>query len=331
MRLSVVIPSRNAGDTLAAVLEGLATQDVPAGTFEVIVVDRSSDDTVERLGRVDRRFPLRIVRQVGRGRGAALNQGVANAGGDVLLFMDADVIPRPGLLEAHLKHYAVGGRLRAVQGRTVPDPGTLMTPFMRTENTLPDLTRRRRDDMAPFHVLGRNFSVSRPGFDAVGGFDEAFRNYGWEDIEFAVRFHKAKGRIMYEPEALAVHCHPITVEAASARQRENGRGAVYFWRKHGRSLALGLQLEVHPLLLPLKWLVYRTGPPTWFLEAIRPWAERRDVLLLLNECYHHMTWRGFYQGVFEAFREPPPPVAPRRQETRTSQVRVGGRRRGQDG
>jgi glycosyltransferase involved in cell wall biosynthesis len=315
MRLSVVIPSRNAGDALAAALEGLATQDVPVGTFEVIVVDRSSDDTVERLRRVDTRFPLRIVRQVGRGRGAALNQGVANAGGDVLLFMDADVIPRPGLLEGHLRHYEVGGSLRAVQGRTVADPATLITPFMRTENMLPDLTRRRRGDMAPFHVLGRNFSVSRAGFDAVGGFDEAFRNYGWEDIEFAVRFHKAHGRIMYEPEALAVHRHPITVEAASARQRENGRGAVYFWRKHGRPLTLGFQLEVHPLLLPLKWLVYRTGPATRFFEAIRPWAERRNLLLVLNECYHHMTWRGFYQGVFEAFREPPPPVSPRLQES----------------
>ena len=315
MRLSVVIPSRNAGDTLVPAVEGLAAQDVPPDTFEIVVVDCSSDTTVERLRQLKIGVPLRIVAQDGRGRGAALNQGVANAGGDIFLFMDADVIPRAGLIAAHLRHYEVGRRLRAVQGRTVADPATLITPFMRTENMLRDLTRRRRDDMAPFHVLGRNFSVSRDGFDAAGGFDEAFSNYGWEDIEFAVRFQRANGRIMYDPEALAVHSHLITVEAASARQRENGRGAVYFWRKHGRSLALGFQLEVHPLLLPLKWLVYRSGPPTRVVEAVRPWAEQRDLLLVLNECYHHMTWRGFYQGVFEALREPPP-IAPacRRQE-----------------
>ncbi len=304
IRLSVIMPCYNSRATLGRALQALEAQDVPRGTFEIVIVDDgSTDGTYEMVRAWPSPVPLRVVQQPNRGIAAARNRGASQALGEVLLFLDPDVFARPALVGAHLRHYTGEADLVAVQGRTVPDPDTLVTPYMRTINLMPDLTIRRRDNLAPLNVIGRNFSVSRAAHRAVGGFDEGFTGYGLEDVEFALRFHQAGGRIGYEPEALGIHHHPLSPEAAVKRQSPNGRAAVYFWRKHGRSAWLGLHFEIHPLLLPLKWLIFRTGVVTRLMLAIRPWAERHHHYLILNECYNHLRWHGYYQGVFETLKE----------------------------
>jgi GT2 family glycosyltransferase len=302
--LSVVIPSYDSAALLAAGLTALDAQ-VQEGTdraFEIIVVDDgSADGTVERVEALRLRAPLRLIRQRRRGRAAARNAGAAAAAAPVLLFLDADVRPEPGLIEAHLRHYRGGTRV-GVQGRTLQHPATLTTIFMRATNLLPDLTVRRREDLSPLHVITRNFSVLAAAFREVGGFDEAFAGYGWEDIELGLRLRQAGVRLRYEPAALAYHHHRQSLEDLQPKLRQAGAGAVYFWNKWGRPAWLGLFLEIHPVLLPLKWLVYRTGPVTKAAEALRPFAERRQILPLCSEIYNHLLWRAYYEGVFAARR-----------------------------
>jgi hypothetical protein len=50
--------------------------------------------------------------------------------------------------------------------------------------------------------------------------------------------------------------------------------------------------------------VYRSGLFTRLIEAIRPWAERRALLPVCSECYNHLLWRAYYNGVFAALRRP---------------------------
>lgn len=301
IRLSVIMPCYNARTTLPRALAALAHQDLDRGAFEVLVVDDGSVDGSAAVAEEMRSvLPLRVVRQANRGIAATRNLGAAHAQGRVFLFLDADVFARPPLLGAHLRHYADGAGLLAVQGRTVADPATLSTPFMRTSNLMPDFTNRSRSNLAPYNVIGRNFSVSRAAFDAAGGFDEGFAGYGLEDVEFALRLRRAGGVIRHEPDAVGLHHHPLTIEAAVARQRLNGRAAVRLWRKHGRSWRLGLHYEVHPALRPLKWVVFRTGVVTRLLTAIRPWAERNRHELILNEVYNHLLWQAYHEGVLAA-------------------------------
>ncbi len=303
LELSVVIPAYNGGPLLRRTLEALVAQDAPTARYEIVVVDDGSTDGSTdglddvRSGSVE----VRLLTQPNRGRAAARNRGAAEARGRVVLFLDADVRAAPGLVAAHLQHHRNGTRL-AVQGRTLQDPATLATTFMRARHLLPDLTPRRHVDLSPLHVATCNFSVTAADLGEVGGFDEAFGGYGLEDIELGVRLREAGVVLRHEPAALAYHCDVQTLDALSRKLRQSGEGAVYFWRKHGRPMSLGMFLEIHPVVLPLKWLVYRTGVLTRLVEAVRPWAERHAILPVCSECYNHLLWQAYYEGVFAALR-----------------------------
>jgi len=300
--LSLIIPTYNGGWVLQRTLEALRGQDAPPERFEVILVDDgSTDGSVDGLDAPSGPVAVRLIRQVNRGRAAARNRGAAEARGRVLLFLDADIWASPGLISAHLKHHA-GARHIGVQGRSVQHPDSLKTVFMRATNLLPDTTIRRRNNLSPMHVVTRNFSVTTGAFREVGEFDERFVGYGWEDIELGIRLRAAGVTLLYEPAAFAYHHHVQTLQGLLPKLRQLGEGAVYFWRKHGKSTQLGVFLEIHPALLPLKWLVYRSGVFTRLVETVRPWAEQHAVLPVCSECYNHLLWREYYDGVVAALR-----------------------------
>ncbi|GBD30004.1 Chondroitin synthase [bacterium HR32] len=312
-RISVVVPAHNAAPVLGTTLERLAVQEYPRDRYEVVVLDDgSTDHTREVAERAAARVPLRYVYQPRRGRAAARNAGARAARYEVLLFLDADVWAEPQLLAAHARHHRDAGRV-GVQGPSLTHPDSKRTPFMEVKEMFPDLTPRRAHDLSPYHVITRNFSVRAEDLWAVGGFDESFAGYGWEDIELGLRLRRAGVRLRWEPQARTWHYHVEDLETARAKQVEAGRGAVYFWTKHGRPFGLGMFLELHPLLRPLKWLVYRSGLLTPGVRAVLRAAERALVsssglrrkvwLAVASECYNHLLWHGYYEGVWAALGE----------------------------
>ena len=89
MRVSVVIPAYDNATGLGECLRAL----VPGGAHEIIVVDdASTDDT----GAVASRFGVQVLRlERNSGAGAARNHGAKHATGDVVLFVDSDVVAAP--------------------------------------------------------------------------------------------------------------------------------------------------------------------------------------------------------------------------------------------
>jgi glycosyltransferase involved in cell wall biosynthesis len=301
-QISVIIPTHNGGWVVRRAIEALAAQDAPPDRYEVVVVDDgSTDGSTDGMEALGGPAGLRVLRQPQRGRAAARNYGAAQARGQVLLFMDADMWAAPGLVSAHLAHYTQQRDI-GVQGRWKDHPDSLTSMFMRARNVIPDTTIRRREGMSPYHVVTRNFSVDAAAFHRVGGFDEGFRGYGWEDIELGFRMVRNGVTLRFEPTALGHHYHIQTLDEARTKMREAGIGAVYFWTKHRRERGLGLFLEILPVLLPLKWLVYRSGPITALLLPVLWAAERTGATIVAGEVYSHLLWRSYYEGVFEALR-----------------------------
>lgn len=303
MEISVVIPTYNNREVLQRTIQALLEQTFPHEYEIVVADDGSTDGTAEMVEAIRGAVPVRFVRQANLGRSAVRNLGARAARGRILVFIDSDVWATPTLLAEHHKHYAGTDRRIGVMGVCLTHPDTLVTPYMKARQVSADLTRRRHDDLHPLHVTTRNVSVLRADLDAVGGFDERFGGYGWEDMDAAMRLHAQGVRFEYEPEALGYHYHVETLDTFRGKMRQAGKGAVYFWQKYGRSAKLGIFFEIAPPFMPLKWLVYHTPLVTPLIRWLLPRAEAREWVLVLAECYNHLIWRSYYDGVFEALRQ----------------------------
>ena len=104
MRISVIIPVYNAGKTLDACLRSVATQNWP--DIEAILIDDgSTDGTVELAEELGKRYPfVRLIRQEHGGASRARNKGLMEAGGECVLFLDADDLLTEGALITLAKH-----------------------------------------------------------------------------------------------------------------------------------------------------------------------------------------------------------------------------------
>ena len=201
MRLSVVVPARDAAATLARTLECLAAQE-GCPDYEVVVVDDGSSDGTGGLAEAaDGR--VRLVRTDGVGSGAARNAGAALATGDVLVFTDADCFPTARWLAALADRIAAGADV--VVGAVAPDPGAPLGPFDRT------LWVERETGL----YETANLTLRRELFERVGGFqrwlEDAGAPRGWtnpelgEDVWLGWRARRAGARVDFCPEALVHH------------------------------------------------------------------------------------------------------------------------------
>ena len=192
--VSVIIPARDAQDTLALTLSALASEQVRGG-HEVIVVDNGSRDETAALA--DRsQVVSRVVRRPrGDGPGAARNAGVDIAAGSVLAFLDADCRPASGWLSAGARATAAAD---LVQGRVLPDPNARRGPFDRT--------------LAVNGAYGlfesANLFVRRSLFESLAGFPAGLETTGapfGEDVIFGWRARRAGARTSFCEQALAYH------------------------------------------------------------------------------------------------------------------------------
>jgi glycosyltransferase involved in cell wall biosynthesis len=123
-RISVVIAALNEAENLPFVLPAIDPE-----VHEIIVVDGGSEDSTAEIAK--QLHPrVRVVRQFGSGKGAALRTGFAAASGDVIVAMDADCSMDPGEIPVFV------GALRAgadfVKGsRFLQGAGTTDMPFHR--------------------------------------------------------------------------------------------------------------------------------------------------------------------------------------------------------
>lgn len=99
--VSVVVAVRDEEARIGALLDGLAAQTYPAGCWEVVVVDDASADNTAALveARMGGALPLRLLRELGAGKKAALSQGIAAARGEIILTTDGDCQVPPGWVE----------------------------------------------------------------------------------------------------------------------------------------------------------------------------------------------------------------------------------------
>jgi GT2 family glycosyltransferase len=253
LHITVVIPVCDRVELLILSLRALERQRVKR--FEVIVVDNGSTPPIDRFA-LDQTtsYPLQVLSLPDRhARASARNLGIEVAQGDLVLFLDADILAPPDLLYHHIRAHRRYGKKCVVVGRRLHlshENISLLAPI-----TYPDmedfavLERVAVDDHRDTYLRSIdwdldksdgpwraaftcNLSMSRDLVHSCGAFDVEFDGaYGYEDVDLAYRLYTGGARFILQREAYAFH---IDHQPLSGMEYENEklRNLELFRTKH---------------------------------------------------------------------------------------------------
>lgn len=286
--LSVVIPTYNRLETLRHVIPSLQRNSLASELFEIVVADSNSNDgTAEYLAQVGAADPrVRHLPGPYSGRAMARNAGIAAARGEVVMFTDADIIASETLLERHLtRHRSESGI--AVVGMELQVDSLATYERLRAQpaerRPLHPESRRR---LPWLYFLTGNASVRHSDLERVGCFDEDFTGYGHEDLELGYRLEAAGIRIVYEPQAIDFHWHPVPYGEQKEKMRLAGRSTVRFYRKHP-SFAVRARLGMTSFSLAAHHLIAKN--PGWLARLERSAARKDGLSRNLVYQYHYVS------------------------------------------
>jgi glycosyltransferase involved in cell wall biosynthesis len=244
-KVSLIIPTYNRQQILCDTLRMAVAQDYP--NFEIIVVDQTTEQsdelkaTLHALG--DR---VRYVRLRTPNLPMARNVGVRNSTGDVLVFIDDDVIIDPDYLSKHAAHYGNGSTVGGVTGLTkpvnAPSGAVMMQAYESICGVPPGL---RIGDVAPAKTLvGGNTSYWRRAFLESGTSDERFSGCGWgEDTDLSMRVRRCGYELLFDSNIQIIHlavpaggCEIRNPALSAAVSRERTELATYLAVKNWKSL-----------------------------------------------------------------------------------------------
>lgn len=202
-RLSIVIPTYRREQVLIDTLELLLA--LPAPADEILLIDQTEWHqlaTEVRLAALQESGAIRWIRQQQPSIPLAMNRGLIEARGKIVLFLDDDVRPDPALVSAHRQAHEeypnalIAGRVIQPWEEGVDYSGVEtfcfagLNPFWITE------------------FMGGNFSLHREQAITLGGFDQNFVRVAYRfEAEFAHRFCASGGRIRFAPTACLHHLH----------------------------------------------------------------------------------------------------------------------------
>jgi glycosyltransferase involved in cell wall biosynthesis len=304
MQLSVVIPTYNRLPILRQCLVALEAQRLapPLDQYEVVVVDDGSTDaTVPWIEAEQARGSLphvRLICQDHAGPAAGRNRGVDACRGDVVVFIDSDLVVTADFLLNHALSLVSdwerqGDRLSFTYGAVINT----------TNFDCPTAERHKLRDLSWAYFATGNVAISRDLLERAGLFDPAFRLYGWEDLELGERLRRLGVRLVRCPAAVGYHWHPPfsldQIPQLIQVEQERARMALVFFRKHPswrvrliiqytwlhrllwELLTLAGFLNERRLRPVLAWLI-RRGQASWALELLRLPLNRIGVRTLFR-------------------------------------------------
>jgi GT2 family glycosyltransferase len=199
MRISVITPVHDGGDAFRACVAALGAC-APGAHEWIVVVDGGSDGSAALASAAGAKV-IELAATVGPAR--ARNIGAAAATGDVLLFIDADVVVPPGLVGRVAAHLQAGAALAAVIGSyddAPADPGFLS----QYRNLLHHYVHQTSHEEASTFWCGCG-AIRRAVFLDAGGFNGGFSDPSIEDIEFGYRLRRTGHRVRLAKDLQVTH------------------------------------------------------------------------------------------------------------------------------
>jgi|GEM_PF-563517 len=253
MKISVIIPAYKRPQELELTLLSLSLQDFPKDEFEVLLVNDGPTKEVETVyKKLKSKLDINLTHLVHKkppgfvSRGAVRNVGIKASKGEILLFLDSDIIVEKSFLREHYSFHkkdpdavVLGYRFRLPMEVMHIADSLVRTGRTNEIHNLPALKDERilavGKDIKQLsfrwkYLHTHNISLNRKHIEKIGLFDEAMTEWGFEDEEFGYRLAKAGLNFYLEKKPRAFHQeHYLEYEKQLYSSRRNAR---YFNKKH---------------------------------------------------------------------------------------------------
>ncbi|MBZ0266403.1 glycosyltransferase [bacterium] len=277
MKASIITPHYNSHHTLLQLKTALQSQTFPLDNFEWIIIDDGSQSPLpEEI--TSNESSLNIVTNVfqeNRGRAAARNKGIEIARGEIIVFLDADMVPATCWLEMMVRGVSESGGI--LVGKLGLHPSLPMTAYMRYYHS-----RGAAKIQGGCEIPGKYFTAANSALPAKiardsGGFDRAFKAWGGEDLEFGLRLEEHGMKLYHEPRAKAWHFHKPEWTEMERRYRIYGREVI------------PMILDRHPQAYEMLSLNYLENPLK--AESVSQLLKNSAVRLLCRQNVYNLVNR----------------------------------------
>ncbi len=210
--ISVIIPNYNGEESLKNNLPRVVSA-LGKYNYEVMVVDDGSLDQsikiVENLAKENKRLRL-LQNEKNIGFPGTVNRGVNHARGEVLVLLNSDVYPKANFLDAalvDLKEKQVFGV--GMKDESIEDGKTIMRGRGIGEWKKGFLVHAAGslDKSDNLWASGGSSVFNKNIWEKLGGLDELYAPFYWEDIDISYRARKAGYKVLFEKESVVVHEH----------------------------------------------------------------------------------------------------------------------------
>lgn len=241
--VSVLVPAHNEALVIVRTVRALLRLNYPVDRYEIIVInDNSSDDTDEKLGRLQCEFPdhrLIVVNTGtevgGNGKSNALNIGFSLSTGSVIAIYDADNTPEQDALIILVEHLMSDEKLGAVIGkfRTRNRNASILSRFVNIET----LTHQCMNQAGRYFffrlctIPGTNYVIRRSIIEEIGGWDTKALS---EDTEISFRLYRMGYYIRQVPNSVTWEQEPHLLPVWFRQRTRWSKGNLYVLAKNFR-------------------------------------------------------------------------------------------------
>ncbi len=269
--VSLIIPSFNPVLKLPDTLNSLVSQ---TGFIDelILVIDHNHYDSFpkELISKYQVIFNLVIIKQEDSGRAKSRNKGAEVSKGDLLIFLDDDMLVEDGLIEKHIRHHKNEGSL-ILTGNGYRNPKDANNDFGKFLVGMERPWREKVKDIKNvtldnFTFTACNMSIPRKVFMELGGFDVKFPD--GEDFDFAVRALLKSYVVKYDNSLIAWHNDWPVIDSFIRRQAEYTKAKKIIFEAHPEYIQHFSHM-VPKTMTGMKKTVMKAlkGPLLWFVNS----------------------------------------------------------------
>lgn len=207
MNVSIVVPNYNGEEILKKNLPKVL--DVVEDAEVIVVDDASTDGSLKILDGFKSKIKV-IKNEKNLGFSSSINRGVKEAEEEMVVLLNTDVVPEKDFLKPLLEHFkdekvfAVGCMDKSIEDEKTVLRGRGIGEWKRG---LFIHSRGEVDRTNTLWVNGGSGAFRKSIWEKLGGFNELYSPFYWEDIDLSYRALKSGYKIVFEPKSVVTHEH----------------------------------------------------------------------------------------------------------------------------